>query len=130
MPAKPTDEGRKAADGEPDPTSFVRRAPALHLTARRTPVWTGCSADTGLRPARAEQYWCPIKRFQKVNGSHNGDATFLDYADAEGVVKNVAAYRGQLTKAKARAAAVTARKAKPGETARPGQNVAVGKSSP
>ena len=128
MPAKPTDEGRKAADGEPDPTSFVRRAPALHLKARRTPVWTGCSADAGLRPAPAEQYWCPIKRFQKVRGSHNRYATLLDYGDAEGVVKNVAAYRGQLTKA--RAAADAARKAKPGKTARPGQNVAVEKSSP
>lgn len=128
MPAKPTDEGRKAADGEPDPTSFVRREPAFHLTARRSPVWTGCSADTGLRPARAEQYWCPIKHALKVKGSHNRYATFLDNADAEGFVKNVAAYRGRLTKA--RAGADAARKAKPGETAKPGRNVAVGKSSP
>ncbi len=33
------------------PPPSRRREPALHLTARRSPVWTGCSADTGLRPA-------------------------------------------------------------------------------
>lgn len=47
---------------------------------------------------RTEAYWCPIKHAERVNGTHERYAGFMEFGDGEGFVSGLAASRGKLRK--------------------------------
>jgi hypothetical protein len=61
-----------------------------------------CSYGNGLASyvkevvARTEQYWCPIKHARRLLEAHSHYENFVDYGDAEGYRRELAALRAEL----------------------------------